>query len=64
MGVVWCLACLLRFGLCLVLLRWLCVSGSWHIWVLRGECRDMAESWGFEGAHENPVAVMKNPRNR
>lgn len=27
---VWGVACLLGSGLCLVLLWWLCVSGSWH----------------------------------
>lgn len=37
--------------------------GEWG-WVLRSGCRDVAESWGFEDARGNPVAAMKNPRNR
>ena len=50
MGVVWCLACLLGFGLCLVLLRWLCVSGSWHIWARGvGCCAVDVEMWRSHG---------------
>lgn len=57
---VWGLACLLGFGLRLGLLRWLCARGGWHIWVLRGGCRDMAGSCGFEGA----VILMGGARRR
>lgn len=57
---VWGLACLLGSGLRLGLLRWLCARGGWHIWVLRGGCRDMAGSCGFEGA----VILMSGARRR